>query len=99
MPVEVETHVAASPGKLGAVTELAFHDNDFAVKVTEVEAGSPAAGAGLRPGIMILAANGKPMLHPNDLNDTVRTSGGALKVTVFDPGTGKKSTLDVNLGR
>jgi serine protease Do len=99
MPVEVETQVAASPGKLGAVTELAFHDNDFAVKVTEVEAGSPAARVGLRSGVLILAANGKPMLHPNDLNDAVRTSGGALKLTVFDPSTGQKSTLDVNLGR
>jgi S1-C subfamily serine protease len=99
LPAEVETPVAASPGKLGAVTELAFHNDDFAVKVTEVETGSPAARAGLRPGVIILAANGQPVLHPNELNDAVRKSGGTLKLTVIDSITGKKSNVDVNLGR
>jgi S1-C subfamily serine protease len=98
-PVEVDSSLAAAPGKLGAITELAFHDDDFAVKVTEVEAGSAAARAGLRPGILIVAANGKPVLHPNDLNDIARKSGGTLKLTVADPNTGKKSNVDVNLGR
>ena len=98
-PVEVDSSLAGPPGKLGAITELAFHDDDFAVKVTEVEAGSAAARAGLRPGILIVAANGKPVLHPNDLNDIARKSGGTLKLTVADPNTGKKSNVDVNLGR
>jgi S1-C subfamily serine protease len=99
LPADVETPIAASPGKLGAVTELAFHDDDFAVKVTEIETGSPAARAGLRPGVMILAANGKPVLHPNELNDAARKSVGTFKLTVLDPTTGKKSNIDVNLGR
>ena len=98
-PVEVDSSLAVAPGKLGAITELAFHDDDFAVKVTEVEAGSAAARAGLRPGILIVAANGKPVLHPNDLNDIARKSGGTLKLTVADPNTGKKSNVDVNLSR
>jgi S1-C subfamily serine protease len=96
-PAEVEAPIKASPGKLGAVTELAFHDNDFAVKVTEVEPGSAAARAGLRPGSLIVAAGGKPVLHPNDLNDAVRTSNGALKLTIVDPSTGKKSDLNLSL--
>lgn len=95
----VETSTTQSPGKLGAVTELAFHDSDFAVKVTEVTPGSPAARAGLKPGVIITAGNGKPVLHPNDLNDLVRASQGALKLTVVDPASGRKSTVDVNLGR
>jgi predicted metalloprotease with PDZ domain len=99
LPAQVDAPLAAPPGKLGAVTELAFHDDDFAVKVTEIETGSPAARAGLRPGVMIIAANGKPVLHPNELNDAVRKSGGTLNLTVLDPTTGKKSNLDVNLGR
>ena len=36
----------AGNSQLGIVTELALHDDEFAVKVTEVEAGSPAARAG-----------------------------------------------------
>jgi S1-C subfamily serine protease len=99
LPADVEPSNAGSPGKLGAVTELAFHDDDFAVKVTEIETGSPAARAGLRPGVMILTANGKPVLHPNELNDAARKSVGTFKLTVLDPTTGKKSNIDVNLGR
>ncbi len=98
-PAEAETSVAAAPGRLGAVTELAFHDDDFAVKVTEVETGSAAARAGLLPGVMILTANGEPVLHPNELNDAVRRSGGTLKLTVVDPTTGKKKAIDVRLGK
>jgi S1-C subfamily serine protease len=96
-PAEVETPIKPSAGKLGAVTELAFHDSDFAVKVTEVEAGSAAARAGLRSGLLIIAADGKPVLHPNDLNDAVRNSSGALKLTVVEPSSGKKSDLNVSL--
>lgn len=99
LPTDVETPVNSAPGKLGAVTELAFNDDDFAVKVTEVEAGSAAARAGLKPGILILAANGKPVLHPNDLNDAVRTSKGPLKLTILNPSVGKKTSLEIDLGK
>ena len=98
-PAEVEKPLQTSNGKLGAVSELAFHDDDFAVKITEVEPGSAAAAAGLRPGILVIAANGKPVLHPNDLNDAARKSTGTLKLTVVEPNSGKKATVDVNLGR
>ena len=97
-PVEVDPPQGTSSGKLGAVTELAFHDDDFAVKITEVEPGSAAAKAGLRPGILIVAANGKPVLHPNDLNDAARKNS-TLKLTVVDPNSGKKANVDVNLSR
>jgi S1-C subfamily serine protease len=96
-PAEVETPIKPTAGKLGAITELAFHDSDFAVKVTEVEPGSAAARAGLRPGLLIVAADGKPVLHPNDLNDAVRNSSGALKLTVVEPSSGKKSDLNLSL--
>lgn len=81
----------------GAVTELAFHDSDFAVKVTEVKPGSAAARAGLKPGLIIVAADGKPVLHPNDLNNAVRQSSGVIKLTVVDPDSDKQSTLSVKL--
>jgi S1-C subfamily serine protease len=88
---------ASGGGKLGAVTELAFYDVEAAVKVTEVEPGSPADRAGLQPGTLILAANGKAILHPTELTNAVRNSGGTLKLTVVDPRTGRKGTVDVNL--
>jgi serine protease Do len=89
--------VVASKGNLGAVTELTFYDIEAAVKVTEVTPGSPAARAGLQPGLVILRANDKAILHPNDLNDAARKSGGTLKLTVVDPRSGRKGTVDVQL--
>ena len=67
------------------------------MKVTEVEPGSAAARAGLHPGVLVVAANGKQVLHPNDLNDAVRKATGPLKLTVVEPSSGKKSDLDVIL--
>lgn len=84
-------------GRLGAVTELTFYDVEAAVKVTEVEAGSPAARAGLQPGLIILQANGSPVLHPSELIEAVRKSGPTLKLTVIDPRSNRKSTVNVSL--
>ena len=67
-----------------------LYNDEFAVKVTEVNAGSPAARAGLRPGIVIIEANGKPVLHPNELDDAIRNSGKTCRLTIVDPGTGRK---------
>ncbi len=99
MPRQVDPSSAPVNSDLGAVTELAFHDNDFAVKITEVTPGGAAARAGLRPGTIIVSADDKPVLHPNDLIDLARKSQGALKLTVVDPASGKKSNLQVNLKR
>jgi S1-C subfamily serine protease len=98
LPNEPAPPAGSGQGKLGVVTELTFYDVEAAVKVTEVEPGSAGARAGLTPGLVILAANGKLVLHPNDLNDAARNSGGTLKLSVVDPRTGRKSTVDVNLG-
>lgn len=89
-----------APGRrdLGAVTELAFYDVDSAVKITEVTPGSPAAQAGLEPGILILKVDGKVIIHPNDLTEAVRNSAGKVKLSIVDPRSGKKSDVDVSLG-
>ncbi len=86
-------------GRLGAVTELVFFSTEAAVKVTEVEPGSPAARAGLEPGDVITEANGKPVLHPQTLNEIVGQScGPVLKLVVADPRSNQKTNVTVNLG-
>jgi len=98
LPVDVPA-ISPSTGTLGAVTELSFYDVEVALKVTEVEPGSPAARAGLQPGSLIVAANGKPVLHPSELNDLVRNSPGPLRLTVVDPRSNAKNKIQLNLGR
>jgi serine protease Do len=91
--------IGAAAGSLGAVTELSFYDVEAAVKVTEVQPDSPAARAGLQPGLVILEADGRPLLHPNDLIDAVRNSSGTVRLTVVDPRTGAKRAVQVSLAR
>jgi serine protease Do len=80
------------------VTELFFLDTEAAVKVSEVEPGSPAARARLQPGDVIVEANGTAILHPNTLNEVVSKSGPTLKMIVVDGRTGRKANVDVDLG-
>jgi serine protease Do len=80
------------------VTEFTLYEIEAAVKVTEVVPGSPADRAGIRPGLIILAANGKQVLHPNDLAEAVRQSSATIELTVADPGSGRKGTVKVDLG-
>jgi S1-C subfamily serine protease len=98
-PVPADAPIPTVAGrKLGAVTEVVFYDIDPAVKVTEVEAGGPAAAAGIAPGTVIVEANGTPVLHPKGLEEIVRNSGPTLTLTVVDPRTRDKRTVEVRLG-
>jgi len=89
---------ATPTGRMGVVTELAFYDVEAAIKVTEVVPGSPAARAGLSPGVVILEANGQKLLHPNDLAEVER-EGGRIALSVVDPGSGRQQRVTVDLGR
>jgi len=83
--------------RLGAVTELSFYDVELALKVTEVEPGGPAALAGIQPGAIIVKADGKPMLHPNDLVETCRKAANSVKLTVADARNGRTTDVEVDL--
>ncbi len=98
-PVPLPTPVPRARNDLGVVTELAFFDAEAAVKVTEVSPNSPAAAAGIEVGDVIVEANGKPVLHPNELTEAVRASGAKLKLMVVDPRLRQKTPVEVNLGR
>jgi S1-C subfamily serine protease len=83
--------------QLGIVSEMAFHNDEFAVKVTEVEPSSPAARAGLKAGMLILAVNGKTVLHPVELTEALRQAGRGLRLKVVDPASGREEEIQVAL--
>jgi S1-C subfamily serine protease len=83
--------------QLGIVSEMAFHNDEFAVKVTEVEPSSPAARAGLKAGMLILAVNGKTVLHPVELTEALRQAGRSLRLKVVDPASGREEEIQVAL--
>ncbi|MBX7071945.1 MAG: PDZ domain-containing protein [Pirellulales bacterium] len=97
LPTEQPSANKTAPGQIGVVTELAFYDNEAAVKVTEVERGSPAERAGLQVGTIIVQAGDKPVLHPSDLIDAERAAKGSLRLSIVAPGSRRKSTIEVRL--
>jgi S1-C subfamily serine protease len=87
----------ASADRLGAISELTFYDTEAAVKLTELDPSGPAARAGLQVGTVILKADGKPMLHPNDLIEASRKAGNSIRLTVVDPRSNRSRELVVDL--
>lgn len=81
-------------GGLGISTDIAFNDNEVAVKITDVVRGGAGDRAGLVRGMLIVAANGKPVLHPNDLQ-AAEQAGGPLELTVVDADTGRQRRVTV----
>jgi S1-C subfamily serine protease len=94
---ELKPAPGGGAGRLGVVSELSFFDVEACVKITEVQAGSPAERAGLKPGMLVLEANGQPTLHPDTLNEAVRKASDRLKLTVVEPASGRKGTVEIDL--
>ena len=68
--------------------------------IQAVSPGSPAEQAGLQPGDRIIAANGAPILTPEDLQkDTASHAGQSVTYQVVrtDPQTGASQTLEISL--
>lgn len=67
--------------------------------VTEAQAGSPAAKAGLKAGDAIVSVNGKPVRNSRDLARTIAGYEPGSKVRIGYLRDGKEATVDVELGR
>ncbi len=105
---EVDVNVAASSATtstgaaeqmqpLGTKTKLAFYQGKPALEITDVEANSPAARAGLQSGLLILEANGKAVGSAEDLEAAERASRGRLELRVVNPKEGRDRTVRVSL--
>lgn len=87
---------SVGPGDaLGLTTALAFYQGEAAVRVTGVQPDSPAARTGIQPGWLILAAGGKPVLHPDELKLAEQSTAGPLRLRVADPRSGREAEVDV----
>jgi hypothetical protein len=64
-----------------------------AVRLRWVRPGSPAAGAGLRPGDVVISANDRPTSTYSILQGAVASSGGILRLGVIRAGAGRRATL------
>jgi S1-C subfamily serine protease len=67
-----------------------------AVRVTEVQEGSPAAKAGIEPGDVLLSADGTPAETPDQFIAVVQKSGPVLNLKVFDPRTRREVPVQVH---
>jgi S1-C subfamily serine protease len=81
--------VKAEPARIGLRTT--------ALRVTEIQPGSPAEKAGIEKGDMIVAANGAPTGDIPQLNAAIQASGPVLTLTVRDSRTGRDVPVQVEL--
>jgi len=88
--VEYPTAVDPTGGSQGQLDQGSFKGTY--VTVTEVEPGSPAAKAGLRPGAPISHAAGRSLETPDDFRGAVADKTGPVQVTVVTP-TGEGSVV------
>ena len=71
------------------------------VLVTDVQRGSPAARAGLRPQDIITRINDSPVAMGGDVRRVLRAMrpGNEVRITVVRPPNGARTTLNVTLGQ
>ena len=93
---------AAAPAQakvsgIGLAADPIFVGGRVALKVTEVQPGSPAQKAGFEPGDIIAAVNDRPVDSVDQIIAVAKKSGPKLKVTVLDIRTRKPSVVDFDL--
>ncbi len=80
---------------LGITTERVSLTKFHALKVTAVEAESPAAKAGIEVGDILLSANDVDLSRPEQLVEQVQKSDGLLKLMVQDVRAGRVVPVEV----
>lgn len=78
-------------------TQLGGYTDQGGVAVQQVVSGSPADSAGIEPGDVIQAINGKPVNSPQDLASTISSMKPGAKVTLRVWSQGVKKNVDVTL--
>jgi S1-C subfamily serine protease len=102
IPAEVSQRQPApvpteAPRVLGVKTErVRLGLRSTAIRVTEVQEGSPAAKAGIEPGDVLIAANDVPTETIEQLNAAVQKSGPLMTLKVFDPRTRREVAVQVH---
>jgi S1-C subfamily serine protease len=69
------------------------------VLIVDVSQGSPAAQAGLRPGDVVIQADGKNMTSASDLEQTIRSHKPGDKLTLTINRNGQQQTITATLGQ
>jgi Do/DeqQ family serine protease len=89
--------VAVQPVTPDLAKQFGYNGSNGAL-IGEVESGSPAERAGLKPGNIITAINGKPVADSRELQLVVSemAPGTTVNLTVF--GDGKEQQMSVKLG-
>lgn len=90
-----ESQSAGATGTLGIVGEVTFYKAEAAVKVVRIDRGSAADQAGMQPGMILLSADGKPLLHPDDLSQAASAAAGRITIRVANPSTEREFDIEI----
>jgi S1-C subfamily serine protease len=89
---------AATPrAYLGVSSQIAADGTPGAV-IVDVGPGTPAAGAGIQVGDVIVALDGTPITDPDDLSEAIGAKQPGDRVTVTYNRSGQRRTAQLNLG-
>ena len=106
IPVDLTQKVVASlqkngrvsRGWLGVSTE-AVPNGEHGATIALVQPGGPADKAGIAPGDVIVALGGQPIEQPSDLASTILTLEAGSRVPVEIVRNGRRTTIEVELGK
>jgi S1-C subfamily serine protease len=97
-PAPTPAPEAAPRRSLGITAEPVKIEGKGALKVVKVDPAGAGAKAGLEPGDVLVAADGKPLAGPEQLAAALRKGGPVVELLVRDTRTGKDVPVPVRFG-